>query len=358
MSIKDQLSDLLPAAYAPYRDPRDYITSWTDRIWIKRGLGQIHDHYAPDVKVHTCYGETYGMQNVIGNSIQKMVAFPNRGGGHDDVIWESRGNNGFISAHRVLNNATHSGHWTYGPPTGKDWVNRGMAHCLVQDNLVVEEWVIRDEFAVLQALGMDPYVVAADLSERSPVLGKAIQTSATAAPFAGHVKNPIETGISGARPQRYLAECQMITEFFEQVWNQRNFDKVADYCDDTVVCQTVRMRRVMQIANFQLEIMSLLAAFPDGIMEIRDLVVHESEDLGIRVGVIWLLRGTYSGSPVYGTSNGAPVNILGSSHFELRRGKIIREYRIFDEIAVIAQIIKGGNGWKAPLAAPVATGSV
>ena len=166
MSIKDQLSDLLPSAYAPYRDPRDYITSWTDRIWIKRGLGQIHDHYAPDVKVHTCYGETYGMQNVIGNSIQKMVAFPNRGGGHDDVIWVSRGHNGFLSAHRVLNNAAHSGHWTYCSTTGKDWVNRGMAHCLAQDNLVVEEWVIRDEYAVLEVLGKDTYVVAAELLER------------------------------------------------------------------------------------------------------------------------------------------------------------------------------------------------
>lgn len=223
-----------------------------------------------------------------------------------------------------------------------------MAHCLVQDNLVVEEWVIRDEFAVLQALGMDPYKVAAALAEQSPVLGKAIQNSDTAAPFAGRIENPIASGISGTRPDRYLAECQMISEYFSEVWNGRNFDKVADYCDDTIVCQTVRMRRVMQIANFQLEIMSLLAAFPDGIIEIRDLVVHESEDLGIRVGVVWLMRGTYSGSPVYGKTNGAPVNILGSSHFELRRGKIIREYRIFDEIAVIAQIIKGGNGWEAP----------
>ena len=348
MSIDQQLSDLLPSAYAPYRDPRDYITSWTDRIWIKRGLGQIHDHYAPDVKVHTCYGETYGLDNVIGNSIQKMVAFPNRGGGHDDVIWESRGNNAFISAHRVLNNATHSGPWTYGPATGRDWVNRGMAHCLVRDNKVVEEWVIRDEFAVLQCLGMDPYKVAAELSERSPVLGKAMSASAAAAPFAGRIANAVESGISGARPKRYLAECQMIADFFLEVWNRRNFDKVADYCDDTVVCQTVRMGRVMQIANFQLEIMRLLAAFPDGIMEIRDLVAHESADLGLRIGVVWLMRGTYSGSPVYGRSNGAPVNILGSSHFEIRRGKIIREYRIFDEISVIAQIIKGGKGWEAP----------
>ena len=85
-----------------------------------------------------------------------MVAFPNRGGGHDDVIWEPRGRDGFISYHRVFNNATHLGHWTYGPPTGKEWANRGVAHCLVQDNKVVEEWVIRDEYAVLEHLGIDP----------------------------------------------------------------------------------------------------------------------------------------------------------------------------------------------------------
>jgi hypothetical protein len=46
---------------------------------------------------------------------------------------------------------------------------------------------------------------------------------------------------------------------------------------------------------------------------------------------------------VYGPTNNAPVNILGSSHFEIRNGKIIREVRIFDEIAVMAQIIKAGQ---------------
>jgi hypothetical protein len=114
--MEDQLAGLNPSAYAPYGDPREYITSWTDKIWISRGLGHLRDHYAPGVKVHTAYGETYGYDHVMRNSIQKMVAFPNRGGGHDDVIWERRGDNGFVSAHRVLNNATHLGPWTYGPP--------------------------------------------------------------------------------------------------------------------------------------------------------------------------------------------------------------------------------------------------
>jgi predicted ester cyclase len=338
------VDDLNPSAYAPYDDPRDYIMSWTDRIWIARGLGQIHAHYAPEVKVHTAYGETYYLDDVIRNSLQKMVAFPNRGGGHDDVIWEPRGRDGFISYHRVFNNATHLGHWTYGPPTGKEWANRGVAHCLVQDNKVVEEWVIRDEYAVLEHLGIDPHRIAAELAERSPVLGVAMQTDSETGPLAGRIENPLLSGISGARPASHTEECRWIARMFEEVWNQRLFDRAAEYCADTIACQTVRMRRVMQLAPYQLELMTLLSAFPDAQVEIRDIAVNRSADLGLRIGVIWLLRGTYSGSPMYGPVNRAPVRILGGSSFEIRRGKIIREWRIYDEIAVMAQILKHASG--------------
>jgi predicted ester cyclase len=334
------LADLDAAAYAPYDDPRDYITSWTDRIWIARGLGQIHDHYAPDVKVHTAYGETYYLDSVIGNSLQKMVAFPNRGGGHDDVIWEARGRNGFISYHRVFNNATHAGHWTYGPPTGRDWANRGVAHCLVRDNKVVEEWVIRDEYAVLEHLGIDPHRIAAELAERSPVLGVAMQTDTDTGPLAGHVADPVVEGISGRRPDTDTEVCRWIQRMFDDVWNARLFDRASEYVADTIACQTVRMRRVMQLAPYQLELMSLLSAFPDAQVEIRDFAVNRSADLGLRIGVIWLLRGTYSGAPMYGPVNKAPIKILGGSSFEIRRGKIIREWRIYDEIAIMAQILK------------------
>lgn len=333
--------DLDPSAYAPYDDPRDHIVSWTDRIWIARGVAAIRDCYATDVKVHTAYGETYGLDAVVSNSLQKMVAFPNRGGGHEDVIWEPRGRNGFISYHRVVNNATHSGHWTYGPPTGKEWANRGVAHCLVRDGMFVEEWVIRDEFAVLQHLGIDPYRIAAELAERSPVLGTAMQVEHDRGPLGGHVADALREGISGARPDRYGEACRFVLDMFEEVWNRQRFDGLDAYCDATIACQTVRMRRVMQLAPYQLELMALLSAFPDAQIEIRDLVAHHSAELGLRVAVIWLLRGSYRGAPVYGPTNGAPVRIMGASSFEIRRGKIVREWRIYDEIAVIAQIIQG-----------------
>ena len=69
--------------------------------------------------------------------------------------------------------------------------------------------------------------------------------------------------------------------------------------------------------------------------------MNESAELGTRVAVIWILRGTYSGVPTYGPITNTRVHILGSSHYELHEGKILREWRIFDEVAIIAQIIAG-----------------
>lgn len=340
MPIPDQLSSINPETYAPYRDPRDYILSWTDEIWIDMGLGRLGEHYGKDIKVHTAYGETYDFDHVLMNSVQKMSAFPNGGGGSgEDVLWEERGPNGFISSHRVFKTGTHTGYWTYGPPTGKDWVSRTIAHCTVQDGKVVEEWLVRDEYAVLQSLGLDPNKVAWDLALASPVTGEVVDV-ATSAAFAGTYENPTLEGISGKRPDRFAAECEMIKAMYEDVWNSRLFNMVGDYCSDKVVSHSVRMRRAQGIQGYQQQVIDLLAAFPDGRIELRDLVVNESSDLGLRVAAVWTLHATYSGVPIYGQPTRSPVSIMGITHFEIRDGKILREWRLYDEIAVLTQIMR------------------
>lgn len=333
---------LQPEAYAPYRNPRDYILSWTDVIWIDRAIGRLADHYGPKIDVHTAYGETYDFDFVISNSVQKFAAFPNGGGGHgEDVVWEQRGENGFISSHRVLKTGTHSGFWTYGQPTGRAFVSRTVAHCLVQDNRIVAEWLVRDEFAVLETLGLDPYKIAAEMAERSPVIGVPVSAAPETGAFAGRIDNPFAYGISGFRPDRHRAECDLMMGLFEDVWNRRRFDLVTRYVSERIVCHTVRMRRIQNVTPYQMEIINLLATFPNGKIEIRDIVVNESDELGTRVAVIWVLRGTYNGVPTYGPVTNTKVNILGSSHFELRDGKVLREWRIYDEVAILAQIHAG-----------------
>ena len=340
MPAFDPLADLDPAAYAPFRDPRDYILSWTDQIWIDKGLGRLGEHYADDIKVHTAYGETYDFQHVLTNSVQKMSAFPNGGGGSgEDVVWEQRGPMGFISSHRVLKTGTNLGYWTYGPPTGRNWVSRTVAHCLVQDGKVVEEWLVRDEYAVLQSLGIEPERVAADLAAASPVTGQAMTIADDAGPFAGRFPDPARAGVSGRRPERFDDLCHHIEAMYEEVWNKRRFDRVIDYCDPKVVCHTVRLHRAQAIDAYQQQIIDLLAVFPDGRIEVRDLVVCDSPELGTRIAAIWVLHGTYSGVPLYGPVTRTPVKVLGATHFEMRGGRILREWRLFDEIAVLAQII-------------------
>ncbi|RVQ64617.1 hypothetical protein EKN06_15355 [Croceicoccus ponticola] len=336
----DPLADLDPAAYAPFRDPRDYILSWTDQIWIEKGLGRLGEHYADDIKVHTAYGETYDFEHVLTNSVQKMSAFPNGGGGSgEDVVWEQRGPMGFISSHRVLKTGTNLGHWTYGPPTGRNWISRTIAHCVVQDGKVVEEWLVRDEYAVLQSLGIDPEQVAADMVRASPVTGETLAITDDTPAFAGSYPEPAKEGISGKRPDRFQPECDTIVAMYNEVWNRKRFDRVSAYCDSKVVCHTVRMHRAQGIDGYQQQIIDLLAAFPDGRIEVRDLVVCQSDELGMRIAAIWTLHGTYSGVPLYGPTTGKPVKIMGAAHFEMKDGKILREWRLFDEIAVMAQII-------------------
>ena len=339
---QEEKSTLRPSAYAPYRDPRDYILSWTDAIWIDRGLGRLTEHYDRQVKVHTAYGETYDYDYVVSNSLQKFAAFPNGGGGHgEDVIWEARGRNGFISSHRVFKSGTHTGYWTYGPPTGRDWVSRTVAHCLVQDNKVLEEWLVRDEWAVLEHLGLDPHRIAADLADASPVLGQAMQAGRDEGAFAGHVAEPARMGISGVRPATHAPECTMVQAMFEEVWNQRLLNRVPAYFDRQIVCHSVRMKRVQGIDPYQIELINLLATFPDFRVEVRDIAVLDGPENGLRIAVIWLLRGSYCGVPTYGPVTRTPVNVLGASHYEMRDGKVLREWRIFDEIAILAQIHAG-----------------
>ncbi|MFC4295962.1 ester cyclase [Novosphingobium tardum] len=336
----DPLADLDPAAYAPFRDPRDYILSWTDQIWIDKGLGRLGEHYADDIKVHTAYGETYDFNHVLTNSVQKMSAFPNGGGGSgEDVIWEQRGPMGFISSHRVLKTGTNLGHWTYGPPTGRNWISRTIAHCVVQDGKVVEEWLVRDEYAVLLSLGIDPEQVAADMVHASPITGEVLAITDETPAFSGNYPEPGREGLSGRRPDRFQAECDAIVAMYDEVWNRKRFDRVSAYCDPKVVSHTVRLHRAQGIDGYQQQVIDLLAAFPDGRIEVRDLVVCQSDELGMRIAAIWTLHGTYSGVPLYGPPTRKPVKVMGATHFEMKDNKILREWRLFDEIAVMAQII-------------------
>ena len=220
-------------------------------------------------------------------------------------------------------------------------MSRTVAHCLVTDNKVNEEWLVRDEWAVLERLGLDPYKVAAELAESSPVAGQGHGALERPGRVRGHHRQCRAGGRVGQAAEPLSGGMRRRAGIFDEVWNQRLFNRVPAYFDRQIVCQTTRLRRVQGIDPYQIELVDLLASFPDFKVEVRDIAVLEGPELGLRIAVLWLLRGTYSGVPTYGPITRTPVNVLGVCHFEMRDGKVLREFRIVDEIAILAQIHAG-----------------
>ena len=114
-----------------------------------------------------------------------------------------------------------------------------------------------------------------------------------------------------------------------------------DFYSRDAIVHTSRNRTVTRREGVRADLLGFLAPFPDAHVEVRDIAVHASSDRGTRASVLWRLTGSYTGMPVYGPAGGEPVEIMGVSQYELEGGLVRREYRVFDELAVLAQIEAG-----------------
>lgn len=351
------MTALQPAAYAPYADPEDYIMSWTDRIWAPRGMGQIREHYQPDIAVHGAYGTIVGCEPIITACVQKNAAYPRRLFTGEDVIWEARDANSFLSSHRIINCGRQEGHWQYGPPTFAYSTSRNVAVTLVRDAMVAEEWVVRDEWAVVEQSGHDVQRVAREIAghPHAGLLGQDVDRIAreianrpltdpdesTGRLLGNPPADPLVAGVSGRRPERSGAgagEDQRVLAMIDEVWNQHLGQLVEDYFSRDIVIETTRHRTFARESGYKDELDHLFGAFPDARVDVYDVAFNDDPFFGRRVAVTWVLSGTYSGNPLYGPLTNAPVEILGVSHFQFRGDQIYREWRVYDELAVLAQI--------------------
>ena len=320
-----------PEAYLPYRDPTEFIIEWTDRIWVDRGVGLIRSNYAEDAVVHSAYGTTVGQDPVVISTTRRIAMFPDRIGQAEDVVWEARGEDGFLSSHRILSVGTHTGPGLYGPPTHRPFMSRAIANCLYVRGRMVREWLVRDEHAIIVALGLDPAAVARQLAFSA--WGE--NALALAPP------NPLTRGESGTRPDLHRPEVELVLELFAAVWGQREFDRLDEFVTRDVFCHTVANRTALRPAGMAATLFDLLAPFPNADISVYDVVAHESPERGgVRVAMQWLLRGSYDGAPTYGPLTHSEVTLLGASQFLVQNGRVVTEWRVHDDLAALTQIVQ------------------
>ncbi|MBB4683427.1 nuclear transport factor 2 family protein [Amycolatopsis jiangsuensis] len=313
-----------PVAYRPYQDPDDFIREVTDRIWVQRDISYITDNYEPDSIVHGGLGTIAGRDGVIEGSLMRIAQVPQHVGQAEDVIWETRGDDAFLSSHLVFSSDTHL---VGGVPVPIR--QRTIANCLYRRGRMVEEWVVRDELASCLQRGLDPAEAARDMAFRG-------YEGSMTAPAPADV---LAVGDSGPRADDFRPECEMVLEFIEEVWNARRLHKVTDYMPRDLFLHTVGDRTVIRPDGYQRDLLAQVAPFPDARFEVRDVQTNQAGRYGgLRIAVVWVMKGSYRGVADFGPLTGRPVDLMGISQFLVQQGRIVREVRVFDQLALRAQI--------------------
>lgn len=311
-------------AYRPYADPDAFIREVTDLIWVDKDISHIYDNYQPDSIVHGPFGTAVGVEQVVQGSMMRMSQDYNHIGQAEDVVWEARGNDAFLSSHLVLSVDPVD------TPQGRRLTRSfTIANCLYRRGRMVEEWVVRDELAKVLNRGLDPDEVA----RTRKFLG--YTGSLTGEPPV----DVLAAGDSGPRPDDHRGECEMVLEMLESVWNRRNLHSIKKFFDRDLVLQTVGNQTAIRPHGYGESLLGLVSSFPDGQFQIRDVQANVGVRYGgLRIAVLWKMVGRYAGTAKFGPLTGAPIEILGVSQFLIHEGRIVRETRIYDEIGLRSQI--------------------
>ena len=148
-----------------YTDIVDYIVRCTHKIWDERDVGLIYTHYTHNCVLYGTLGTMYERESVVRETIQRLVELPDRRGMATQVIWRGDDKEGFYTSHMTHGTGRHTEYGMYGKPTGRTFVTRTVADCMILENKIYREWVVRDNLGLLVQLGIDPHLYAANLAQ-------------------------------------------------------------------------------------------------------------------------------------------------------------------------------------------------
>ena len=322
-----------------YRDIVDYIARITHRIWEEGDMGYIYDTYLHNVTVHTGYGASYGVEEVVGGSVAFLAALPDRRLVAEDVIWTGDDEAGFHTSHLIVNTGTNTGYSPWGPPTGRRAGFLAIANCVVKENRITEEWLVRDTSALLRGLGYDLWEVAREMATTQPpqVFGETdrLQGQLPPAPYEPR----LEASHAGDPRVGDLHLEDWVRRIFHEVWNGRHFNVLAEAYEGDASLFVPGGLTLRGVANIRAYHLNFVAMFPDAYLSVEHVFWLGNDKDGYRVAVRWRFAGTHARYGWYGRATHKRVDILGVSHLHVKEGRVAKHYLVFDELAVVMQLV-------------------
>jgi predicted ester cyclase len=320
-----------------YTDIVDYIIRCTHRIWDERDVGLIYTHYTHNCVAYSSLGTVYNREDIVRETIQRIVELPDRRGLATQVIWRGDDVNGFYTSHLVTGTGRHTEYGMYGPPTGRTFVARTIADCMILENKIYREWLVRDNMALIIQLGLDPVAFASDMARKQFEKGQTVVEIGENRRLLGQYPPEAAADTSIAHSPN---EAKVL-EWLHHIYNKRMFGKIHEIYAPNVQWHGPLMRELFGIAAVLQQTMRLVAMIPDGVFIPQHICSNVSEEGGEKVAVRWIMDGHHLGYGSLGAPTGHRLFVMGMTHFHIIDGKIIDEWVVYDELAMLVQIKLG-----------------
>ncbi len=311
-----------------YKDFPDYILKITEQIWEGKDVESIGKFYTKDIPVRSPFGVTYGSKPVIDATYATLKEFPNRQLLGEDVIWNGNDEIGYHSSHRILSKGTHLGNGFYGKPSGKNIYYRVIADCACKENQVYDEWIVRDQGAMVRQIGYSPKEFAKKIIESEGGILTASKLFNCETDKSSNYE--AERYKKGSKAEKYT---EILKNIFNNTYNFEGYDRAANIFWPGNVISHGR-------EGIKEKWISLKSIFSNIKFTIEHVGFLEEAGQNPRVSVRWFLEGAHSNeSKDYDKPSNKKIFIMGINHAEFYSNSIIREWVLFDEVAIWKQIL-------------------
>ena len=332
MNTINQQEGKLRPGYGADHHLVDYILGITHEIWEGGGMELILDYYHPEVSVYALEGVTHGAQAMTDGSKAVLAAFPDRMLFGEAVIWSEEAGGDRLSSHRIFSPMTNLGESKFGPATGARVELMIIADCLVRDGRIVEEWLVRDNLALVRQLGLDPVEAARQVGQSTDA--RSLEWRSSELARLAEVPQGFAQGTSEAE----AIAGRLLSGLWQSEMGDMARSVEACYAPYAVLHRSpveYYSGRPAVLGHYQ----DACRAFGNRRVSLDHLAARPFDDQGMDLAVRWTMRCTHSGDYLGQPATGKSLLILGISHWRLFGGRVLREWTLFDGLAVLAQII-------------------
>ena len=311
-----------------FNNLKDYILKITYRIWEEDNVECIRNYYAEKISVKTPISVSDKIEDVINSTYETLKIFPDRELLGEDVIGSEEQHGLFYSSHRIMSFASHLGDGFFGSPTGSKISYRVIADCICRGNKVIDEWMVRDQSAIVKQIGIKPQEFGQQLALNLKNVGGAIpKPEGLVKRWEGPYREVPLTGLS-----KDLAQC------YKSIWEDSEFDILKKTHNRACHVHAPEGKFILGRNKLIEFFRGFTKSFRNGQYVVHNWIINEEEGKNTRVALRWSFSAEHNGHAEFGKPTGAPIVVMAITHTEIQEGLVVREYHAIDEISLWMQI--------------------